>query len=565
MQVDDFEKILDELISELKKNISLNYNSNDSEFNKALKQSEEIHKKIFQKNRQINSEKVFLKILYQKYDNLEKKIEIYFSTRPISKGQEKYFRKKIKEFQQTKKVNESPNPLKFSDLRKATFTELIKQQNFEVYPHAFKPNYDIKSFINKFSNIENNSRIEEESISLTGRITFKRNTRANSFITIQSNELSLQVLGNPNEYSNPEEFEKINKLLKRGDIVGVIGHPGKSVRGELSIVPTKMILLAPCMKMISDNSMNLPYLELINNPTCRKNYLFKSKLNKLLRLFFVELDFLEVETPYLIPKFNLVSEFECAFDDEMKLYLRTSSLDYFEHLLIGGYDSIFEIGKSFQSDIDKPEYSICEFGCSNRSSQRCLNMFLDIFQNICELGDFKFNTVEIDVIQTLEEVLGLKFDNFDEKMKLKLEGILRKFEIGCAPPITIENILNGIIDEFIISKEYKNDDLVILKNFPNVYSNIEQSDKNKNSCCKIEVYIQNEIIFKGHSTKIPEKEIFEKQFGLISMSFGRIYTDNICQGFTDWNGILFPLPIDPNRKCLEDEIMEICDKILSFH
>ena len=38
--------------------------------------------------------------------------------------------------------------------------------------------------------------------------------------------------------------------IKRGDIVGVVGQPGKTKRGELSIFPTSLELLTPCLHMM---------------------------------------------------------------------------------------------------------------------------------------------------------------------------------------------------------------------------------------------------------------------------------------------------------------------------
>lgn len=38
--------------------------------------------------------------------------------------------------------------------------------------------------------------------------------------------------------------------IKRGDIVGVEGFPGKSKKGELSIFPRKVEVLAPCLHML---------------------------------------------------------------------------------------------------------------------------------------------------------------------------------------------------------------------------------------------------------------------------------------------------------------------------
>jgi len=43
------------------------------------------------------------------------------------------------------------------------------------------------------------------------------------------------------------KFMEIHNLLRRGDIIGVIGYPGRSKRGELSIFPREVVILSPCM------------------------------------------------------------------------------------------------------------------------------------------------------------------------------------------------------------------------------------------------------------------------------------------------------------------------------
>jgi lysyl-tRNA synthetase class 2 len=37
--------------------------------------------------------------------------------------------------------------------------------------------------------------------------------------------------------------------VRRGDIIGVVGFPGKSKKGELSVFPRKLVLLTPCLHM----------------------------------------------------------------------------------------------------------------------------------------------------------------------------------------------------------------------------------------------------------------------------------------------------------------------------
>ena len=51
-------------------------------------------------------------------------------------------------------------------------------------------------------------------------------------------------------YKSEEDFVAINNKLRRGDIIGVRGNPGKTKKGELSIIPVEMTLLSPCLHML---------------------------------------------------------------------------------------------------------------------------------------------------------------------------------------------------------------------------------------------------------------------------------------------------------------------------
>lgn len=58
-------------------------------------------------------------------------------------------------------------------------------------------------------------------------------------------------------------FGHVHNAIKRGDLVGVKGYPGKSKRGELSVFPTSFIVLAPCLHMLPkyrlENQVGSPF------------------------------------------------------------------------------------------------------------------------------------------------------------------------------------------------------------------------------------------------------------------------------------------------------------------
>ena len=70
------------------------------------------------------------------------------------------------------------------------------------------------------------------------------------FYDLRGEGVKLQVMATANAYVSEEKFAEDTGKLRRGDIVGVIGNPGRTKKGELSIIPTELVLLAPCLHML---------------------------------------------------------------------------------------------------------------------------------------------------------------------------------------------------------------------------------------------------------------------------------------------------------------------------
>ena len=94
---------------------------------------------------------------------------------------------------------------------------------------------------------------------------------------------------------NGPNFQQVHKkLIKRGDIVGVQGHPMRTGKGELSIAPGQITLLAPCLIMmptqhfgVSDQQTRYRqrYLDLIFNKRTRKIFKVRAKIISEIRQF----------------------------------------------------------------------------------------------------------------------------------------------------------------------------------------------------------------------------------------------------------------------------------------
>jgi lysyl-tRNA synthetase class 2 len=112
-------------------------------------------------------------------------------------------------------------------------------------------------------------------------------------------------------------FADQHEHLRRGDIIGIVGYPGRTApkskieageEGELSIFATETILLTPCLHQLPDEYYGLKdqekrhrqrYLDLIMNEPTRNVFITRSKMITYIRKYFDEQDFVEVETPMM--------------------------------------------------------------------------------------------------------------------------------------------------------------------------------------------------------------------------------------------------------------------------
>lgn len=101
-----------------------------------------------------------------------------------------------------------------------------------------------------------------------------------------------------------EEFARVHATLARGDIVGVIGCPSRSQKGELSISPRKIQLLSPCLHMLpkltdgglTDQEVRYRkrHLDLIMHDDVKQKFITRSKAINYIRRYLDSLGFMEV-------------------------------------------------------------------------------------------------------------------------------------------------------------------------------------------------------------------------------------------------------------------------------
>jgi len=162
-----------------------------------------------------------------------------------------------------------------------------------------------------------------------------------------------------------------------GDVIGVVGRPSKSRRGEPSLAVDQLTVLARNESPLPDTFHGLTdvetryrkrHLDLLMNDDARELFLLRTKVVSSIRGYLDEKGFLEVETPVLQPRYG--GAFAHPFVTHSKeldadLYLRIATELYLKRLIVGGLERVYEIGKDFRNESvsykHQPEFTMLEW------------------------------------------------------------------------------------------------------------------------------------------------------------------------------------------------------------
>jgi len=245
-----------------------------------------------------------------------------------------------------------------------------------MYPHTFPArNIAVAEFVEKYSHLGKGQDLADVEAGVAGRIYSIRSASRNlHFIDIGEGDARLQVKASAQTLG--QHVTDMVGRLRRGDILGVRGHPTRTKAGELSLAAAELQVLAPCLHTMprphhklenTDKRFRRRYLDFMVNPECRQILRTRAAVLAEIRAFLDEEGFLEVETPVLTPGFGGAAArpfrtHHHAHDADV--CLRVAPELHLKKLIVGGFERVYEMGRQFRNEgadsSHNPEFTSCE-------------------------------------------------------------------------------------------------------------------------------------------------------------------------------------------------------------
>ena len=275
-----------------------------------------------------------------------------------------------------------------------------------------------------------NETLESDAVEVQigGRLMTKRVMGKASFATIQDRTGKLQLFLQRDVL--PEGQYQQFKSWDLGDIVWGRGQLFRTKTGELSVRMDDVQLLTKSLRPLPGKFHGLThremryrqrYVDLIVNEDSREVFRTRSRVVQFIRSYLDAMDFLEVETPMMqpIPGGAVARPFKThhnALDRE--LFLRIAPELYLKRLVVGGFERVYEINRSFRNEglstRHNPEFTMLELYMAYADQDVLIALLESLVRSLAEAlngrGELVYQGDEYDLGQpfarmTVEEAV----------------------------------------------------------------------------------------------------------------------------------------------------------------
>jgi lysyl-tRNA synthetase class 2 len=313
------------------------------------------------------------------------------------------------------------NPLEQARVRREKLGHLREKNR--AYPHSIQVTHKNAELIQQYNHLTTTEELTTQgTFKIAGRVQFVRSFGKAGFVKIRdrSGVLQLHIAKDKTAAEGFADFE----ALDLGDIVSAQGTLMRTKTGELTLEALQFSIITKCLQSPPEKHKGLVdlegryrrrYLDLMSNEDTRETFKKRALIVQGIRDYFLNKDFMEVETPMMHPLVTgaAARPFTTHHNTlDMKLFLRIAPELYLKRLVVGGFDRVFEMNRNFRNEgistRHNPEFTMLEFYMAYASYTDLMDMTEELVrglaQKVCGSTQITYQGKAIDLGSTWSRI-----------------------------------------------------------------------------------------------------------------------------------------------------------------
>ena len=393
-----------------------------------------------------------------------------------------------------------------------------------VYPNNFDKIHSATEIIEGFdSKSKEELELNKKEVSIAGRLLTIRLMGNSAFANLHDDSGKIQIYLQKKHVG--ESGYKLFKIMDLGDIVGVKGEIFKTKTGELTINVSSIVLLSKSLRPLPEKFHGIAdveikyrqrYLDLMTNNASKEVFLKRSMIINHIRNFFINNNYTEVETPMMhqTPGGANAKPFVTHHNSlDIDLYLRIAPELFLKRCIIGGFENVFEINRSFRNEglsiKHNPEFTMIEFYSAYKNFEYLINFIERLFESLCKLlsiGEsytYQDNNIQFSIPfnrltfhqSIIDNIAEINDDNIHDVAFL--DNFCKENKHNEGKPNTVDELLLKIFEKDVEKKLIQP---TFITHYPTSVSPLARSlDDNPDLCERFELFISGREIANGFS------------------------------------------------------------------